>query len=282
VRARALPALPALLALALLGGCGESGNADSARKVLERAGHTPAESGDLKLELGAKLDGVEQLDGPLKLSLRGPFRSNGPRALPDLDWRMHAEASGKRVDLRVITVRDNAFVEYGGRTYEVGRELVRRYLRQSTGRQRDLRRLGVDASGWLRDPEVEDEGANRTVTGELDVGAMLTDVNRLIRGLPQGRPLPERTVARVEDAVKRADLEVVVGRDDVLRRSGFDVEFEVPEDLRARAKGLEGGDLRLRLEQSNVNGDQRIIEPTGARPLSELLGGFGLSPAVPG
>lgn len=272
--------LIALLALLLLGGCGsdDNGNAGSARSVLERASRTPAKSADVDLSMQLKLDGVEQLKEPIELRVRGPFRSNGAKALPDLDLRVHFEAASRKGDFRLITVRDNAFVEYGGSTYEVGRELVRRYMRQagSAKQQEQIRKLGISGSNWLKDGKLEDDG--RKVSGKLDVRKLLADVNRILAEVPQGRRLPDHTIDQLDDAVKDASLEATVGADHVLRTSRFEVSFELPADLRADARGLKGGRLEFELAQSNVNGDQRVRAPNRARPLTELLRGLGVPP----
>jgi hypothetical protein len=271
----------ALLGLLLLGGCGgDSGNAGSAKTIIERASRTPAKSADVKLGLELKLDGVRELPQPVKLSLSGPYRSNGAKQLPDLDWRMRVQAAGKNVALRVVTVRDNAFVEYAGTTYEVGKGLVRRYRRQSQARrqQDDIRKLGIDSSRWLTDGKVEDNG--RKVSGAIDVRRMLGDVNRILAKLPRGHRLPSRTIDQIDEAVKQANIEVRVGADHILRSSRLGLSFELPDELRAKARGLRSGRLSFHYEQANVNVGQKITAPSGARPLSELLQGFGVPPGA--
>jgi hypothetical protein len=276
VRARLL--LAALLAALPLAGCGAEGGSGSAEQILERAARTPAKSADLALAFELNVDGVEELNEPVKLSLHGPYRSNGRGAPPDLDLRMSVDAASRNEELRLITVDQNAFVEYRGVTYEVGRDLVRRYTSRSRRQQGDLRTLGIDPSSWLDDAEVEN---GRKVSGEVDVRGVLEDVNRMVDKLPQGRRLPEDTIDQIEEAVEEASVAVEVGDDQILRTAAFEASFEVPDELRSKARGLEGGELELGLRQSNVNGDQKVEAPTDARPLSELLGGFG-APSTPG
>lgn len=277
MRARALAV--AASAVLLLAGCGsDEGDAGSAKTVLERASHTPAKSADVKLGLDLKLDGVERLKQPVKISLTGPYRSNGRKALPDLDWRMRVQAAGKNVAFRIVTTRNNAFVAYGGTTYEVGEGLVRRYRDQSRTQkqQQEIRKLGIDASRWLKDGKVEDGG--RKVSGDLDVPRVLADVNRILAKVPQGHQVTQRTIDQIDEAVKDASLEVRVGADHILRSSRFDVRFELPEELRSKARGLRSGELKFRYEQANVNGSQKITPPSGARPITELLRGLGVPP----
>jgi hypothetical protein len=271
-------ALLALLAVALLGGCGSDTKSDtgSAQDVLKRAAQTPAKSADLKLAMQLRLDGVSQLKGPLKLTVTGPTRSNGRNKLPDLDWRIQAQGAGKKVALRLIATGDNAYVSYGGQTFEVGRQLVRRFMSQS--HRNAPQKIRLDASHWLKDGEVGDNG--RKVSGQLDVRKMLADVSRLAAKLPRGHQIDKKTIDQVDDAVKDATVQFRVGADHILRSSAFDVRFELPDDLRSRAKGLKGGRLQFTTRQSNVNGNQHVTAPSGARPLTELLQSFGVPPGA--
>jgi hypothetical protein len=274
VRARALIALAALL---LLGGCGsDTGDSGSAQEVLKQAVQHPAKSADLDLSMQMKLDGVDKLKGPLKLTVTGPTRSNGRAKLPDIDWRIHFQGAGKNTSFRVIATGGDAWIGYGGQTYEVGRELVGRIMSQAQTKRQA--RLQVQTTRWLKDGKVEDGG--RKVSGELDVRKLLADVNRLTARLPRGHQLDAHTVDQVDDAIKEASLDFRVGADHILRSSHFKVRFEVPDELRSRAQGLTGGEVEFETNQSNVNGNQHVTAPSGARPLSELLERFGVPPGA--
>ena len=296
-------ALAAALAMALLvaacggGGSGGTSGDASATKLLERATKTTAKSADVKLELTADLKGVDELKGPVKLELEGPYRSNGRAAMPDLDWKVNAEVAGKKLAARLITVPDNAFIEYQGTTYEVGQQLMRKLtsqLEQRKSDQKQLRSLGLDASKWIKDPQVGDAEvggvATKRVWGDVDVRKLLEDLNKLLASpsvsgqLPQGSATPRlspRTIDQVVEAVDKAHVETDVGRDDgIMRRNSTEVSFEVPEDQRSGAKGLEGGEIKFLFEQSDVNGDQHVTAPSGARPIEELLRGIGIPPEM--
>jgi hypothetical protein len=286
VRARRLFCVLAALALALLAACGASGGGASADELLQRASKQTAKSADVRFELEATLKGVKELDGPLKLSFTGPYRSNGDKTLPDLDWKLHAEGGGESFDARVVTTRENAWVEYRGQTYEVGEQLVSG-LSAQLQRQPSQQDLRLSVPEWFGDTEVEDAEvggvATRRVSGDVDVRKVLESVDRLLRqSSTAGQPVPrltEQTMDEIEDAVKSAHVEIDVGRDDgILRRTTMELAFEVPEERRASAKGLEGGDLKILFEQTDVNGDQRVTPPSGARPISELLRSFGVPP----
>lgn len=285
-----LAALVLALAIAACGGDGGgSGGGDSADELLQKASKQTAKSADVKFELEASLKGsAKELDGPVKLSFSGPYRSNGAKTLPDLDWKIHAEGGGEDFDARVITTRDNAWVEYQGETYEVGEQLISSLGAQMQRQQADpeeLRSIGV--SEWFDDPDVEDAEVGgvptRRVSGDVDVRKVLESVDKVLRkSAAAAQPVPrltEQTMDEIEEAVKTAHVETDVGRDDgILRRNTMELSFEVPEDRRASARGLEGGDLSVLFEQTDVNGDQRVTAPSGARPISELLRGFGIPP----
>jgi hypothetical protein len=290
VSLRRLLGLVAVLAMALVpSACGSgSGDAGSAGDLLKRASRETAKSADVKVELEAELKGVDEVNGPLKLKLEGPYRSNGAAALPDLDWRMHAEGAGKSFDARLITVRDNAYIEYQGATYEVGTQLISSLtaqLQRNRTDPKELRSLGLDASGWIEDADVSDAEvggvATKRISGDVDVRKMLEGIGRLLAKDPSAARLPESTIDEIADAVKEAHVETDVGRDDgIMRRSSAELRFEVPEARRAGAKGLEGGELKVLFEQTDVNGDQRVTPPSGARPIQELLRGFGIPPEL--
>jgi hypothetical protein len=298
VSVRGLIALLAALALALIpSACGSDEDAGSARELLKRATEKTAKSADARFEFEATLDGVEQLDGRIKVSLEGPYRSNGKAKLPDFDWKLHGEAAGKSLDARLVAVPDNVFVEYGGSTYEVGEELMGMLTQQLGKNQTDpeeLRRLGFDTSEWFTDPEVSDAEVGgvptKRISGEVDVRKALEDLDKLFRSpavsgqLPPGASaprIPQDAIDEIDDAVKESHLETDVGRDDgIMRRNSFELSFEVPSAQRDRLKGLEGGEMKVLLELGDVNGDQQVTPPSGARPIEELLRRIGIPPEL--
>ncbi len=107
----------------------------------------------------ARLRGVERLDGPITVSLDGPYESNGEGKLPSLDWDVSVQAAGLRFKGGVVVTDDNAFIEFGGRTYEVGTQLFASLSKRFSngGGVGSLKGLGLDPASWLQDPQV-DEG----------------------------------------------------------------------------------------------------------------------------
>ncbi|HYY23452.1 MAG TPA: hypothetical protein VE780_16390 [Thermoleophilaceae bacterium] len=289
--------LAALFALALsaAAGCGGGASSDQskpAQDLLRTAADRPARSADLSVVARATLRGGLVPSGPFRLSVSGPYRSGGAGALPSLDWKLTGEGVGQRLGLRLVIAGGDAYIGYEGRTYALGRRLGGRAGR-GTSKERGLRRLGLDPASWLKDGKVGagprvDGVPTREASGQLDVGRVLHDVNKLIQspavraGLPPGTPVPtisDRAIGQIEDAVKDPRVTVDVGRrDNIVRRASVQLGFNVPEDQQSRAGGVEGGTLSVVVRQAHVNGDQRVVAPSGARPLSELLRRLRITP----
>jgi len=305
VSARRLIALVAALALALVvvacggdsGGSGDSGK--SATQLLQAASKKPAKSADVKVSFEADVKGTDNLKGPIKLDLEGPYRSNGKGALPDLDWKMKAEGGGTRFEARVISMKDNAWVEYQGTTYEVGTQLVGKLTQglkqsQSGQQQEEVQRLGLNPANIIKNAKVEDgeAGGVKTdhISGDIDVRKFLESLNKLFKSeafssqLPSGAAKPSlssQAIDEIDKAVKQAHVEADVGKDDgILRKSGMDMSFDVPEDKRSQVGNAASGSFRFSVEQSDVNGDQSVTAPTGARPITELLQRLGIPPQL--
>jgi hypothetical protein len=301
LRLLVVPALVASLAL-IPAGCGSSSSGQGeARNLLRTAFRKQVRSSDVSLAIQAKLNGLAALgDRPLRLSFAGPLRSNGRRSLPSLDWRVRAQGAGLRFAGRLIVVPHNTYVQYKGATYEVGERIVRRFerrLRRDPAQSLSLGRIGVDPAQWIEDGKVENGGLvggdpTRKVSGKLDVGKVLRSLNRLLespqlRGeLPSGRPAPRlspKQIEAVRKAVRDPRFEVNVGKhDDVVRRLRSEIDFKLTGDQSRSAGGLEGGRITLRVEQTHIDGNQRIIPPSGGRPLPELLRRLGIPPGLLG
>jgi hypothetical protein len=303
---RATRIFTAILALGLCvaAGCGGGASSDQskpAQDLLKTAAERPARSADLSLVARATLRGGLVPSGPFRLSLSGPYRSGGAGAVPSLDWKVTGEWVGQRLGLRLVVAGGNAYIGYEGRTYALARGLGGRGG-QGTSKERGLRQLGLDPAGWLKDGKVSsgptvDGVPTREASGELAVGRVLHDLNKLIQspavraGLPPGTPVPtigDRTIGQIEDAVKNPRVAVDVGRrDHIVRRASAQLDFSVPDDQQSRTAGVQGGTLAVVVRQTHVNGHQRVVAPSGARRLSELLrqlritphaGGVGLEP----
>lgn len=301
-RTRALLCALASLAIALAGlGCGgDDGGGDSreAKALLEKAFSTPVRSGELRIDLKADLDGGgKRLEEPLTLEVEGPFQWGGRKRLPLVDWDVSFNGAGADVKGGLVATADNGFLELQGQAYQLGTEafasLARQYAALDTGgRPRSLGAFGVDPTAWLKDAELEGDGESiggddtRKIKGTVDVRkaakdiAGLTRSPRLRRELERrGRPAPalpkptDEDLDEIDEAVEEFDVEVNVDENDVVRKFAADFDFDLPGD---QGDDLKGGRIELTYVLEKVNTKPVIRAPQNARPLGELLDGFGL------
>ncbi|MBA3422209.1 MAG: hypothetical protein H0U12_10030 [Thermoleophilaceae bacterium] len=280
VAAVAALAVAVVLAIVVLG----SGEKE-ATDLLDRAFTQPIGSADVALDASARVKGVQQLEQPIRLQVRGPYRSGGSRRIPSIDLAVNLSASGQSFSGGLVSTGRNAFVEFMGKGYEVGEQPVAQANQQiaaAAGRQRGLADFGIDPRRWLDDPRIEGEEqvagtATTHVRAGLDVGRMLDDLNTL-RGRASGQvggPAPRRLSAeerdRFERIVQDPEFDVFVGKaDNKVRRLATVVELDVPEEDRQEAGGAESGEISFSIEFSNVGSPQPITPPRRARPIRDL------------
>jgi hypothetical protein len=277
---------------ALLGACSGQSSSD-VKDTLNKAFSTPIRSANMDLEVTLQLDGIKQLNDPVKLSVQGPYETGGNQTIPKANWDIAASASGQNFSAGFISTGDNAWVGFQGQNYEVGKQAVARLnqqIRQAAAKNKNkgFSQFGIDPRNWLTD--AQDEGSDKVagvdthhVSAKLDVGRFLDDLNTLVKkaGTSTGTTAqitPEQK-KQVEDVVKNPRFDVYVGKDDnVIRRLSADLSFTVPDDKRAQLNGLESGTLSFSIQFGDVGQPQTITAPKSAKPLSELtsrLGGLG-------
>jgi hypothetical protein len=276
--------LLAVAAVATACGGDEGGGAKDADALLKRGFSTDVDSGRLTMEMELTVEGVAGADRPFRLELSGPVRSRGPTEMPDADMDVSASGQGVRFDGALVLLPENAWVEFGGETYEVGEELWSR-AQDSLNRQggpETFGDAGVDPLRWVEDAQTgaseEVSGTEATqVTGELDVSAMLRDFNRLS---PDSSAIPRETLDQVDDAIGPVAFEAWIGEDEIWRRITSETSFTVPEDQRQGVGGLEGGKVSLDMTLQAPNEPVTIESPGTGRPISELLRALWVPPAA--
>jgi hypothetical protein len=290
---RALSLVVLAILAALLSACGGASSSD-VKNTLDKAFSAPIKSAKVNLDLTLKLDGVKQLNGPVKLSVQGPYESGGSQTIPKVDFDIAASAAGQNFSAAFISTGDNAWVGFQGQNYEVGKAAIARVneqIKQAGAHKKGLSQFGIDARNWLKD--ATDEGTETVagvqtdhVSAALDVSKFVEDINKLVAkaagNLSGGSRTPQLTPQekkQIEDVVKNPRFDVYVGKsDNVIRRLSADVSFEVPKAKQAQLGGLTSGTLSFSIEFADVGKPQTITTPTSSKPLSELtsqLGGLG-------
>src|SRR3954451_20311643 len=155
-----------ILSLALVAGCGDSGgggSSEDARALIDKAFKASIPSADMTLNIQAKISGVAALTQPISLKVAGPYQSNGKGKLPSFNWQVSVSGGGQAFSGGVISTGDNAFVNFQGTNYEVGKAQVaqvNQQLSQQTG-SKSLKDFGIDPQSWVKDPKDEgDEDVN--------------------------------------------------------------------------------------------------------------------------
>ena len=295
-----LALLIAALALVACGGGDEEtgGTAvegDDPQAILEQ---TFGSEGDKKVDSG-KIDlsmtinatgGGSTLQGPVNVSLTGPFQSQGEKEVPQFDLDVSFEGAGQNIQAGATSTGDKGFVNFMDQEYAVSDEVFQQFktgFEQAAEEQTEettFEQLGISPQNWLTEASNEGDstvGDTETVkiTGQVDVPAMLADVNTLLSqagtlGIPNTGQLPtkltDEQIAQVEEAVKAADVEIETGKEDsILRRMAFTLSLEDPAGSGGTA------DVEFDLSLTDLNEDQEIAEPENTKPFDELLGQLG-------
>jgi hypothetical protein len=279
----------AVLLAALIGvavaGCG-GGSEKDAKALLKRAFSESIPSANVTIDISAKIDGVPQLSQPIRLKLGGPFKSNGPKTIPSLNWDVSVSGGGQTFSAGLISTGDRAFVNFQGTNYEVGQDTMAQ-LKQAaassgTSGSRSLRQFGVDPLAWVKDASEEGDSnvagvATKHVSAGIDVAKLFADLNKVVSkaGGAVGSARPQQLTPQVIDSIKKVvhdpKFDVYVGKDDdKIRRASVSLQFTVPQQVQASARGVKGGNVTLSVEFAGVGEPQTIAAPANARPISEL------------
>jgi len=281
----------ALLLLVALGtgtiaSCGGGGDQEDVEDLLDKAFSGEIRSADLKLEAEIELKGV--VKDPIKIDAEGPFRTNEGK-LPSADIELRVgSGGGQTITSGVLTTGDRVFLKFQDVYYEQPPAQVRQTNRALAKRKArpTLGQLGLDPRSWLA--EAKDKGDaevagvdTRHVSGTLDVGALMRNLNRFVRrsatalgsGQETPAPLTGADIRELSEAVKDPSFDVYVGKqDNLIRRVSGRIEFDIPDGDQA---GLKGGSIKFSVELRDLNGDQQIEAPAHSRPLSTLTDSLG-------
>jgi hypothetical protein len=284
-----------LLAMTVLTGCGGGSSASSSTDVGQllkdtfSAGHS-IKSGKLALSLRADTQGgTSATKGPISVTLSGPFQSQGKGKLPKLDLQAKVDGAGQNITAGVVSTGDKGFVQFQGQAYALSDAIFAQFksgyeqaqAQSSKQSGQSLATLGIDPQRWLKNPRNEGDakvGDADTVkiTGDVDVPKLLDDVNTALQrtkslGLQGTGSLPQQLTPaqkqQAANAIKKLSVEIYTGKDDRIMR-------RMLVDLTADSKG-QAAAVKLDLQLTDVNNDQSISEPSGAKPFDQLLSQLG-------
>lgn len=297
-----LPVLPActIACITALAGCGggsssSGGDSGSAQTILKQTFSSSESTRSGRLDLGLTLatKGLPGVQGPVSLTLKGPYENRGPKQVPELDLDVALKAGGQGLTAGLISTGKQAFVKVQGTAYALSpasfKSLQDSFARSpgtgasGSGSGTTLGALGVDPSRWVVDPVkagTEELGGARTdhVRAGVDLPKMLADANRLLSrasGASSSVPsaLSLKQLSSIRAAVKDADMDVwSAQKGHGLRRLRVTVDFAVPKAQQASLNGLRAGTLIFQLGLSDLGEEQPITAPPSSRPASDLSG----------
>jgi hypothetical protein len=233
--------------------------------VVKSAFEQDIKSADVTVALSMKSS-----QGKAGMALSGPFRSNGEGKLPSADFKLRLDGMLPRpVDARIVSTGNDAFVEYGGETYQVGKDKIAQLgrLGGSGAESADLGKMITQMQDWFpksdtqSDAELNGEKVTR-ITGKLDLSAALEDMKGMsgFEGLAQ---LPQGDLEQLEKTISDPTFTVDVAQsDDKLRRIAARMTI---------ADGAQKATLSFSVELKNVDQPVRITPPASGRPIEELM-----------
>jgi hypothetical protein len=292
----AVLALVATFGMAFVTGCGggssgsEASSSTDVNQLLQEtfSGGKSIKSGKLDLALRVDSKGTSA-SGPISVSLSGPFQSQGKGQLPKLDMEAKVEGAGQNIDAGVVSTGDKGFVKFQGQSYAVSDPVFQQFKKgfEQAQSQADkqkgqsLATLGIDPRRWLSNPKNEGDakvGDTDTIkiTGDVNVPKLLDDINTALAkakslGVQGSASIPSQLTdaqkKQAADAIKHLSVEIYTGKSDqILRR--------ILVNLSAVSQG-QTADVSFDMQLLDVNQDQSINEPSGAKPFDQLLGQLG-------
>jgi hypothetical protein len=285
------PFLTALIGVVLLGATvfavQNSRNAASSDPVQSQPASEPAPqltpkqqleaaftNGDLK---SARFEGelsFSSLGQENVLKTSGVFEDRGPKEMPVVDIQVNVDAESANLDLEggFGTSGDKAWFTRGDSAYAVPQDAWDKIVeaRESgAGAGQDSPELNLEPSGWLRKVTSEDggdvDGVETThLSADVDAAAAIAQIAQAMADAGQlaASPLPD-AAQRLGGLLSDAELEVWVGKDEIIRRLTF--------ELSGKGDANRPVDLDLRFELSGVNEPQFVSAP--AKLESNLPGG---------
>lgn len=294
---RFLAVLLLALAALVLGACGgsddeEASSSEDVNTLLEQTftGEKKMDSGKLAVTatITAEGAGAEQLGGPIKLSLTGPFDATDQESMPKFALEAALDSEQQDLEAGATSTGDKGFVSFQGTQYAVSDAVFSQFAtqyqqaRKQAERQeqqgQSLATLGLDPRKWLVDPQNAGEaevGDTETIkiTAGIDVDKLLDDANTALEsaaslGAVQGQQLPERLTEeqkrQASKAIKDPRIEIYTGAEDKIMR-------RLVLTLGLVDEGSGGsGTIAFDVAVTDLNEPQEIAEPENAQPFERL------------
>jgi hypothetical protein len=292
-----------LLIPAVVAGCGggSSSNDEDPQQVLDETFNNPTKvtSGNLDISVSGSAEGDQS--GDFSASISGPFQSEGETSFPQLDLTANVSGSSGGPSLSfdgsLIATKDNAYVEYQGQAYEVGTQAFQQFAQayeqaakqnqgQSKSGENVLGQFGVDPKAWLTN--VTNEGTTDVegtdtihIHGDANVEQIVSDIQKISEqtGSAATQQVTPQQLDQLKSSVQDASIDVYSGTDDhLLRKLELSLSITPPASSGASVSSV---NVDFSVTLSDVNQPQTITAPSNAKPISDLLGQFGL-PGLPG
>jgi hypothetical protein len=287
--------LALVFAVAACGG-GSDDEASSSTDVNELltqtfTGSKDVKSGNLDLALKVEAQGGEsQVQGPVSISLSGPFQAQDEGKLPKFKLEAAFEGAGQSIKAGATSTGDKGYLSFQGTDYVVEDRVFDQFKagfeqaqKQGSDQKQSFASLGMDPRNWLTDPQnagdskVGDDDTIK-ITGGIDVAKLLDDVDNALSkasalGLGGAGQVPEKLTEQqkreVAEAVEDPRVEIYTGKEDtILRRLVVNLGID---DKASGSSGTVGFDVSI----TDLNEDQDIAEPADAKPFKDLLGQLG-------
>ena len=195
----------------------------------------------------------------------GSFEDRGPKEMPvlDLQVRVDVESAGFKLDGGFVTTGDKAWFTRGDTAYAVPQDPWDKIVEaRQSGRstQQATPQLNLEPGDWLKKVSAEEggqiDGVQTThISADVDAAAAAADLVKEMQGAGQ---LPFKVPAGVEERAAKtlgdAQLDVWVGKDEIVRRLSFELE--------GKAGGGRPVQMDLRFEFSDVNQPQDVSAPS--------------------
>jgi len=254
-------------------------------------GSKEVKSGNLDLSLKIEAQGGDsQVQGPVSISLTGPFQAQDQGKLPKFKLDAAFEGAGQSIKAGATSTGDKGYLSFQGTDYVVEDQVFEQFKagfeqaqKQGSDQKQSFASLGMDPRKWLTNPKNEGDskvGGDDTIkiTGGIDVSKLLDDVNNALGkasalGLGGAGQVPEKLTEQqksaVVDAVKDPRVEIYTGKEDtILRRLVVNLGID---DKASGSNGTVGFDVSI----TGLNEEQDIAEPADAKPFKDLLGQLG-------